>query len=90
MSNPNDPRNPMYQGQALQGRQPQFGSVPPASRLNFLEGAMQLALGAYQLFGGGDDREEGEEEVAPRRRPRSRFARASSGSCCAAKRPTKP
>jgi hypothetical protein len=83
MSNPFDPNNPLYQGQALL---PQS----PASGFHFLEGVGNIvtAIGLFASGGGGDD-DEAEEQ--PPRRPRSfrsrvfgasPSARVGKGSCC--------
>lgn len=84
MSNPNDP---MYQGQAL-GQQ-SFGAPPaaaPGAGLGLLEAFGHLAVAGFHFFAGDDDEAGEEVEEAPRRRPRAR----AKGSCCIAKRPTKP
>lgn len=98
--NPYDPRTPLYEGQ--QPVQPQVQSPVPQQQvapsapagLHFLEAAGHVLLAGVHFFTGGGD-EEGEVEEAPaRRRPRPRFgptpARVGAGSCCRAKRPTKP
>lgn len=83
-SNPYDPKNPLYQGQAVQPQQ------SPASGFHFLEGVGNLVTAAGYFFAGaGKDEADDAEEQAPRPRrfrPRvfgaSPSARVGKGSCC--------
>lgn len=80
-SNPFDPNNPLYQGQALL---PQA----PASGFHLLEGVGNLVTAAGYFFAGGGGDDDEVEEQAPRRRVRPRVfgaspsARVGKGSCC--------
>lgn len=80
--NPNDPNNPMYQGQSLQGQQPQVQvQASPLSGFHLLQGLGNLAAGIGYLFSGSKADDEEDVEEAPRRprpfRPRVFGANAS-------------
>lgn len=86
MTNPYDPKQPLYQGQPVQGQAP----ASPLSGLHLLEGVGNLATAIGYFFAGGgkdDDDEADEQAPKPRRfRPRVFGAgaspRAGKGSCC--------
>ncbi len=95
MTNPYDPRM-QYQGQALAGQPVQ--RAPNPGGIHTLEGFAHIAEGLARIFiGSGDDEgedQEAENEGGERRRRFSSFSskrpNKPAGSCCRAKRPSKP
>ena len=60
MSDPFDPKTPLYQGQTLKGQQtPVQPEQAAASGFHFLEAGVHAVMAGLHFFTGGDDGEEG-------------------------------